>query len=323
MRVLKDMGLENQLYPQMAFIQTRYRDPKKSLKDIEGFLREHPKSFKTDQFIKECLSHITLETAIEEWLSGIENEETRRKYSRAMQVMFFEKDGYEPLRGFIQTQSSIMELDKDYSSVGFYRAIQQLSISEHMKKVCRSAFSCFCNYIRTITWGTIDAEPTPKQQKERGHACKLFEKVNWNVFMASLEEPFNLIAEITFEVAFTYEYRLRLSDPRYNFLSLTTDQVDFNRRTITLTKDQSYHPSIAFMSVVLSEYLVDKLKRYIGNRSGTVFLSKQGKPLFPKQVQRAFEKASEKVSNKITPVMLAWAGVVRSKKERLEDTQFN
>lgn len=316
------MGLQYDLFPDLLFINSKHKEPKKSLKDVEHFLKSRPKGFSTDEMIREVLLHIKIEDAIKEWLEQIENKATQKTYGRAMKSIFYGDDEDSPLKSFIKSESSIMELDQNYSSVGFYNAIQELPVSEYKKKVYRAAFSSFCNYIRTITWGTIDAEPTLKQQDERNRVCEIFEDVDWNIFMSSLEDPFKLIAEITFEVAFTHEYRLRLSDPRHNFLSLSVDQIDFENRTITLKKEQSYHPGMSLMLVNLSEYLIERLKAYIGNRKGTVFLSKRSNHLFPKQVQRAFDKASEKLGHKISPVSLGWAGVIKSKSDRMSESRF-
>ncbi|ADI39328.1 hypothetical protein wcw_p0017 (plasmid) [Waddlia chondrophila WSU 86-1044] len=293
-----------------------------STKDIGRFLEENKSGFCSSELLKCVLLNIPITVAVKEWLATIENPDTKRKYKKAMERIF----ALEPLSDVTKRNCAITTLDKNWSgAVGIYKLMEEIEAPESAIKTCQSVFSRFCDFIRIATLGIVDPEETPKQKEDYYAVSILYENTDWEEFISSMRTPFNLLAEMTFLAAKSCELRLRLANSKKNILSLDTSQINFQNNTISFKSEQSYqvtdilgHP----LCIPFTESFMKKLKDYIGERKGVVFLSKKNKPLFATQVQREFKKASKNLPNEITPVMLGWAGVLAYKEKSKKKFPF-
>lgn len=291
----------------------------KSMQDIKKFRECHTGGFSSDKLMKEVLLKIPVSTAIEDWLNTIKKVETRRRYKNAIEYIFkspkTRSAETNPLNKILEDNCAITTLDKHWAgTTGVFNLIKELNAPQSTAKIFLSVYSRFCDFVRTETLGVVDAEEPPKQKIDYYKTLHIYDKIDWEEFISALSEPFNLVAETTYLAANAWEYRLRIVDTRRNALSLETSQINFKNKTISFKAEQSYH--VTDLSIPFPKNFLAKLRKYLGTRSGLVFIHQEGKGIFPKQVERAFKKASKSFPYEITPIMLGWAGVITSKKER-------
>lgn len=293
-----------------------------SIKDIGRFLEENKGGFCSTELHKKILRNIPITRAINEWLATIENKDTKRKYKLAIERIF----KLEFFSYILEENCAITSLDKNWAGTkGIYRQIEGIKAPESAIKICQSVYSRFCDFIRIATLGLVDSEESPKQKEDYYATSIIYEETNWEKFISSMRTPYNLLAEMTFLAAKSCEFRLRLVNSRKNVLTLDASQVNFQNNTICFKAEQSYHVTDILGSplcIRFPESFMNKLKDYVGDRKGEVFLSKKNKPLFSMQVQREFKRASKRLPYEITPVMLGWAGVLAYKEERENKSQF-
>lgn len=287
----------------------------KSTKSVIRYIEEHPKGFTTDA-LHDLLRHVPISLMLEEWLGTIKKPETKRKYTKAIEHIF----SLQPLSDLLKKHGAITSLDKNWAGTnGVYRLIEDLDVHEQMITVCLRVYSSFCDFVRARTLGVVDPEESPKQRLEYYSVKLIYEEIDWVGFINSLENPFNLIAEMTYLAAKECEYRLRVVHSTKNVLSLDSSQIRFRSNIIDFKAQQSYHVVDvidSLYSIPFPNDFMRRLEKYLGNRTGTVFLSSKGKALFSIQIQRAFKRASRRLFHEITPVMVGWAGVLAFKKNQ-------
>ena len=315
---LKSLGKELQDYDNSFFLIYDLVQPGNELstKDISRFIKKHKDRFCSSDLSKQVLINIPITTAVKEWMATIDNPDTKRKYKRAMERIF----RLEPLNDVIEKNCAITTLDKNWAgAVGIYKLMEEIKAPESAIKICQSVYSRFCDFIRIATLGIVDPEESPRQKEEYYATLIIYEETNWEEFISSMRTPYNLLAEMTFLAAKSCEFRLRLVNSRKNVLTLDTTQLNFKNNLICFKAGQSYNLTDILGSppcVRFPETFISKLKDYLGDREGTVFLSKKNKPIFSMQVQREFKRASKNLPYEITPVMLGWAGVLAYKGEQ-------
>jgi hypothetical protein len=290
----------------------------KEMNAIEEYIKSKKGTFTSDDLEKKVLRNISIKNAINAWeqTPQLKDPETRRKYRRALYRIFFENDSIlnkTKCRNIITEDTAITCL---HDCRGIYDAIDEWNGSEAIKKICTTAYARFCDYLRAKTYGIIDPAIGPRDWPSFDKTESICDKVDWEKFLNTVEMPYQLICKLIFLTAKEWRYRLRISAKQdKNILSLTTDQIDFQQGTISFREEQSYHIIGTGLALSLPKDHLDNLKAYINGRTGIVFISQEGTKLFPVQVERALEKASRSAGYKftITPVMLAWAGVMKHK----------
>lgn len=288
-----------------------------SVADIQRFLDAHKQGFSSHDFMMQILAYVPVSVMLSEWLKTIKSSKTREKYKWAINRVF----ELAPLSDVLDSNASILTLDKNYSTQGVYNLISEDDAPEATIQVYRRVYSNFCDFVRVKTWGTIDPEESPKQKKGYFEAAQIYEKTDWRVFIDNLPKPFNLIGEMIFLSAKIAEYRLRVCDPRRNVLSLSIEQIKFSEDVIHFHADQGYH--VTGISIRYPKSFMEKLAEYIGSRRGVAFLSPREKNLYPAQVQRAFKKASKSFDYDISPDILVWAGVIAHKNKQAKSLKPN
>ncbi len=282
----------------------------RSISDIKKFVDHRKWEFSSLELFAEVLQFITVETALLEWLETVENPETKRKYRRAIQKIFFENCAIT----LILPAYSIECLAADSCSGMYGRLMENLGHSESTKKLFLTAYARFCDFIRTKTFGLIDPEVGLREQESFHRAEDIYNEVDWLLFFDTIEMPYRLIAKLIYLSAKLWQYRLRISDRYKNVLSLKVDQIDFKKNIINFNADQSYH--VIGLTIALPDTYMEDLKAYLKNKkSQLVFTSAEETRLFPNQMERALEKASKslQIRSKVTPVLLSWIGVIAHK----------
>lgn len=267
----------------------------------------------------EIFRRVSVKTAVHEWLSTVENKRTRAKYKNGLERVF----SIRPLNELLEKNLAITTLDK-HCCLGVYKLIEELDTSESLIKVCLSVYARFCDFIRILSMGLLDPEESPKEKEEYYPTVMVYNSVNWQEFISSLSTPFNLLAELAFEAAKACGFRVRLVNSRKNVLDLDTSQLDFDNRLVKFKAHQSYNVTEilgAQLAILLENGVMDRIKEYLGSRTGAVFQTQKGKPLHSIQVIREFKKASAKYPFEITPTMLTWGGVIAYKERMSKDSK--
>jgi hypothetical protein len=288
----------------------------KQLSDIKKYLSKYPNGWDPNDLRREIILNIPVKNALKEWLETIKTAETKRKYQRAIEKLFFE----DPSVTKIDPDLSVTGLDAGGTTGVFTHIEEQWTGTESMKRICLIAYSQFCDYIRTETLGLVDPELGPHDKKRLIEAEELYEEVNWNQFINALPSPYNLMAELAIITARNTQFRIKISDSSENNLnSMETSQIDFEKGTISIPSKQSYH-AVGLLWKYPDEFM-KKLKNYIGGRSGLVFVTRNGTKLSHKQANRAFSKTSKDLNLK-TPIsysIISWIGCLMGKEDQNQE----
>ena len=106
-------------------------------------------------------------------------------------------------------------------------------------------------------------------------------------------------------------------------LSLQTHQIDWDRRKITF--EQSKTKGMKKVTVITyPQSVMERLKEYIGDRSGAVFITRSGKPVMMTRVACTFALAGQKaaISFKVTPHVLRASTVTYLKQQGFQDSDI-
>jgi hypothetical protein len=282
----------------------------KTFDDIDIFFK-HSDEQKIDyKKLRKITEDISIRQAAEEWLNTQRNQETRRKYKLGLDKIFLA----DPTKNLgLSFDEPINALDASEATVGIYEYILEYwQEPKTMRQLCATTYGQLCDFVRTKTHGWIDPDLLPREKKAYQKALEIYPKVDWEKFINTVGYPFNVLAELVYLTAVQSAYRLKISDTKQNVLTLSTDQIHFESNTICYRRGQTYH-SIE-LCIFYPKTFMDRLQEYLQEAVGLVFTNNAGGILFPKQVERALKRASEKLglSFIISPNSLAWAGTIKN-----------
>ena len=106
-------------------------------------------------------------------------------------------------------------------------------------------------------------------------------------------------------------------------LSLQTQHIDWDRRKIVF--EQSKTKGMKKTTVITyPQSFMDKLKTYLGERSGMVFLTRSGKPVMMTRLAQTFARAGQmaEIPFKVTPHVLRVSTVTYLKQQGFQDTDI-
>lgn len=106
-------------------------------------------------------------------------------------------------------------------------------------------------------------------------------------------------------------------------LSLQTHQIDWDRRKITF--EQSKTKGLKKITVITyPQSVIDRLKEYVGERAGVVFITRSGKPVMMTRVAHTFALAGQKaaIPIKVTPHVLRASTVTYLKQQGFQDSDI-
>jgi integrase len=266
------------------------------------------------QLLWEQLETITVNDAAELWLSTL-NSRTRINYQSGLRKL--------TEFGLI---SPLMTLQA-FALINHETIIDQIKLRSSWTECTRqSRAACYISFTRFLhrrSQGMISRAIANRE----GHAktfFRVYDKVKtfamtqsqWVLFLEALESISSrecLIAKLILQ-----------GGKRANeVLSLKTQDIDWDRRKIVFdqskTKGMKKSTTITYPQSVL-----DKLKAYIGERSGTVFITRSGKPIMMTRLAQTFAKAGETagIPFKVTPHVLRASTVTYLKQQGFQDTDI-
>jgi len=280
-----------------------------SFADIGRFIEENINSetFDNDGF-QSLLNKISIKDAIDSWLQSLKTNATRIKYERIINRII--------AKNLLLPDQQLPNLGV---SKGVYHVIEEdTELTSQEKTIYKSVYASFCSYVRERTLGAVSAELTLSEELDFDAAKTVLKSVNVGKFIQEIQPPFNILAEMIFLAAQRMGVRLRVSCYGKNVLSLSDEDVDIERGVIFFKKEHLY--GVCSHAVNFPQSFIKKLKTHLmqRERKGLVFQSTKKTILFPRQVERRFAEASEKLklSVPVTPKMLGYMGIENLLEER-------
>ena len=266
------------------------------------------------QVVWQQLETITVCEAAELWLSTL-NPNTRLNYQSGLRKL-----------AELGLFSPLMSLQA-FALVNHEAIIDQIKLITQWSECSRqSRAACYISFTRFLhrrSQGMI-SRAMPSREGHGKTFFKVYDKVKttamthsqWILFLEALEQisPREcLIAKLILQ-----------GGKRVNeVLSLHTQQIDWERRKIVF--DQSKTKGMKKSTVITyPQSILDKLKTYIGGRSGIVFITRSGKPVMVTRLAQTFAKAGKTVGIpfKVTPHVLRTSTVTYLKQQGFQDTDI-
>lgn len=261
------------------------------------------------------LGTITVGEAIERWLGSLQSELTRKNYTSGIKKLV-ERQILVP--GMNLQAFSLLNHEAALDAIKRVQAW-----SEATRQARAALYASFTRYLERQTQGFI-RHAIPSRQGENKTfykirdeaATRAMNRQQWTAFLTALEAinlRDTLIAKLMLQGG------KRISE----VLSLTTDGIDFDARTIRY--DQAKTRGMIRCTVITHrQEIMDTLREYLGDRTGLVFITRNGKPVHATQLSRTFAQAGEKagVQFKVTPHVLRATTVTYLKREGFSDTDI-
>lgn len=276
------------------------------------------------------LHEISVEEAIEEWLITIQNRCTRKSYENAMQELI--------QRRFINAQISLqlfslMSPEKIIDSIktipvfiknrrGEYTN-QQWSVRTREARI--SCFLAFTRYLSRKTQGIIRRGIPSKEGMEKTFSFKpkkvKTEAMTRSQIVLFLEE----IEKINPRDAMIAKLCLHGAKRINEVLSLRVDQIDYEKRQIIFKQSKSKISddfTIISFEKAAARVFLEELKKYIGERIGTVFVTSSLQSVQKTQVDRNFAKAGKRagIPFRVSPHNLRATAVTLWKEDGFSDS---
>jgi integrase len=276
------------------------------------------------------LANITVRYALSSWLGSILNERTRKSYSLAVDELI--------VRGVIVPEWSLQQFgltspdaiidsiktgsfpirDRDGKETG-----RQWSMRTREARI--ASFLAFTRYLSRRTEGLIRRGVpcrdgtgktfSPPSRKVKSDAMTRSQIVGFLAELDDLNPRDAMIARLCLH-----------GGKRINeVLSLETDQIDYEKKQITFAQSKSrFRDDFTVISFERpsAEALLLEMKRYIGERSGLVFVTASGKGLKQNQVDRNFMKAGRRagIGFRVSPHNLRATAVTLWKEDGFSDS---
>ena len=285
----------------------------KSLEHLDVSSYENAKKSQSS-WIWQQLEKITVQEAIEGWLLTL-SERTRSNYKSGVRRLA-ELKLFDPL----------MTLQA-FALVNHEAIIDQIKLISHWTECTRQArAACYISFTGFLYRRTKGIIPRALANRE-GHGktfYKVYDKVKtsamsqaqWCIFLEELEKisPREcLIAKVMLQ-----------GGKRVNeVLTLQINQIRWDRRKIEFT--QSKMKGMKKTTVITyPKTVMEKLRGYIGDRKGRVFVTRTGKPVQLNRLTKTFAKAGRRagIPFKVTPHVLRTSTVTYLKQQGFQDSDI-
>ncbi len=284
---------------------------------LSTFPVTHPPSYKRaletkQEIVWQSLARIQLEDAIAEWISEIENPRTKKSYQIAMKELmdrgFLGSDWslqifslYSPdlIVDHIKTSQVVIK-DKEGNPIVIKdemgnEVFKQWSSTTREARI--SCFIAFTRYLSRKTEGIIRRAIPSKEGKDKTYSHKhkhvKTEAMTRSQVIRFLEELDKLNERDAIIARLCLHGGKRINE----VLPLETNQINYEKKQITFKQSKSKfvdEKTIISFEKEASYALLQQLKIYIGERTGLVFITSNGKPLKQNQIDRNFEKAGKR-----------------------------
>lgn len=271
-----------------------------------------------DEVIWTNMSTITVKQAIDKWLENLANPRTLKNYRSAFNVL--------SELGIVNPFNSLQEFAMVNQRSVIYSIKHITGLSECTKQARAAAYISFTRYLSDILEGNFKrAIPCKEGTIE---TTKTFDKVHdvvkteamtpiqWRAFIQELHaiNPRDcLIAKLALQGA------KRINE----VLSITVDQINYEKGEISFvqskTKGRHKVTTITYPASILNE-----LRTYVGERQGSVFITRTGKAVLPAQVQNTFAQAgvSADIPFKVHPHVLRASAITEYKRLGFADSDI-
>jgi len=285
----------------------------KSLEHLDVNSYENAKKSQSSWIWKQ-LEKITVQEALEVWLSTL-SERTRNNYRSGVRRL-----------GELGLFDPLMTLQA-FALLNHEAILDQIKLISHWTECTRQArAACYISFTGFLYRRTKGMIPRALASKE-GHAktfYKVYDKVKtsamsqaqWCAFLEKLEKISpreSLIAKIMLQGG----KRVR------EVLSLQTEQIRWDRRKIFFTQSKMQGMKKSTV-ITYPKTVMERLKRYVGERKGRVFVTRTGKPVQLNRLTETFFKAGRKagVPFKVTPHVLRTSTVTYLKQQGFQDSDI-
>jgi integrase len=276
------------------------------------------------------LAFITVEESKEEWLSTIQNPCTRMSYRTAMDELierFFLVATLSLQEFSLISPESIIDKIK-VAPIYIKDKFGQESNEQWSVRTREARISCFLSFTRYLSRKTeglirrgvpnkegIEKTFSPKPRKVKTDAMTRSQLVRFFEELDKINTRDAMIARICLHGA------KRISE----VLSLRTEEIDYDKRQIIFkqAKSRLFNDfTIINFEKGSARFLLDDLRRYVGERKGLVFITSNGKEIRKTQVDRNFSKAGEKggIPFRVSPHNLRATAVTLWKEDGFSDS---
>lgn len=285
-----------------------------------------------NELIWQSIASTTLREAAEQWLSTIKNPCTQISYRTAMNELHNRGfiDMSWSLQGFslISANSIIdrIKTEKIFIFDKFGHATTQ-QWSERTREARIACLLSFSRYLSRKTDGIIGRGVASRDGIEKTFSSKPRHVKTKVLNRAQLFRFFEELDKINARDAMIARLCLHGGKRINEVLSLTTEQIDVDKRRITFKQSKTrYTDDVTIISFehAAARHLFDRLMAYIWQKIGIVFTTASGKKIQKNQVDRNFAKAGLRagVSFRVSPHNLRATAVTLWKEDGFSDSHI-
>ncbi|MBT3225921.1 MAG: site-specific integrase [Deltaproteobacteria bacterium] len=274
---------------------------------------EGSKSTKNEEIWRQ-LGNVSVGDALHLWL------ETLRRPTRGNYHAGFKR----------LAQLNLVNLDltlQQFSLINHETVIDEVKLIHHWSEATRqaraAAYISFTGFLQRRTQGIIHKAVSNKEGANKTF-FKVREKVKTNA-LSQIETRyfFQEIEKINSRDALMAKLLLQGGKRKAEVLALNTEQINFVSQTITFIQTKTR--GMEKVTVInYPPHIMSELKAYIGQRSGLVFITQNGRKISPFQIDRNFLKAGKRaqIPFRVTPHVLRVTLVTRLKELKVQDSDI-
>lgn len=260
------------------------------------------------------LKNLTVERAIAVWIETFQGP-TKKNYKSAMMQLL--------QMGLLNPMQNLQEFSLSNQEDVLDKIKLRKDWSESTRQARAAAYISFTNFLHRRTQGLVR-----KAIPSRDGASKTFYKIREKVATPAMNQSqwlcfLQKLEKINYRDSLIAKTMLHGGKRVKEVLSVKVDQIDFENGSIKFiqSKTKGYYKEV-FVSY--PKNFMDELKNHLGERSGFLFVTKNGKQLYHMQVQRTFSKAGKnaKIPFKVTPHVLRSTFVTYLKSQGFADSEI-
>ncbi|MGA8163957.1 MAG: site-specific integrase [Waddliaceae bacterium] len=235
-----------------------------------------------DKFVWNTIKKITVEEAYQLWVNRIKNPHTKKNYQSAFNRLVF--------HGIIDPLASISTISIAENHRKILSKIGSLDLKEATKQARAAAYIAFTKFLAQEYPRNFD-RAYPIKADESSTFGKVREIAETKHM--SLEEWtrfFGVLEKINQRDCLIAKMILQGGRRACEVLSLHTDQIDWDNNIITYTVSKTGKMKRERF-ITYPDSIISQLKEYLDGRTGTVFITRTGKPVPIVQLQNTFAKA--------------------------------
>lgn len=260
-------------------------------------------------------AQVSVQQAAETWLATIKSEYTRKNYQSGMVQL--EK------KAFLNITLNLQA----FALINHENVIDQIKLVDDWSEATRQAraalYISFTGFLSRRTEGLI-RKALPSREglhktffRVRNYVkTRAMNQYQWNKFLdelAKINPRDTLIAKLL----------LQGGKRKSEVLTLQAHQINFELGEITFRQAKT-KGSEKITIITYSTSIMEELQRYLTNRKGLVFVTRNGKAIKPNQIDRNFRLAGERAGNpfRVTPHVLRASTVTHLKREGFPDSDI-